>query len=123
LATGGLFFVENVHREMTARENIEMRNFSRLQRHAELKKQKDEIESAVLSLKTNLSLFLVLIFLFLSGVFLSSNVLALIFSLLKSFTPVVTCVINFVKIRALILNFCDVYFNRLYVFTNQIFSQ
>jgi len=94
LSTGGIFFVENVHQEMSARENIEMRNFSRVQRQAEIKKQKDEIASAILSLKTNLSFFIVLIFLYLSFVFLSSDVLAIIFSLLKSLTPVVTCVLS-----------------------------
>jgi hypothetical protein len=83
-ASDGLFFVGDVHREMSARENIEMRKFSTLQHQAEIKKQKDEIQSAFLSLKTNLSLIVFLILIYVLVVFLSSNILALVFSVFKS---------------------------------------
>jgi hypothetical protein len=118
--TGGLFFVEDVHREMSARENIEMRNFSRLQRQAEIKKQKDEIQSAFLSLKTNLSLLVFLILIYSLVVFLSSNILALIFSAGKSQIPVVTCIINFSKIRALVLSYYDDYLRNCTLFKNMM---
>jgi hypothetical protein len=103
--TGGLFFVEDVHREMTARENIEMRNFLQFQQQAEINRQKAEIQSAMLSLKTNLGLLIFLISIVLIAVFSSSNTLAIIFSVLKNVIPVVTCIINFVKIKILMLNF------------------
>jgi hypothetical protein len=103
----GLFLIEIVHNEMPARENIDAENFARIQRQSEMKKRQAEKDSAVLSLKTNLSFFLLLISLFLTGAFLGNDFLAIIFSLVKSQAPVVTSIINFVKIQTLMLNLYD----------------
>ncbi len=92
---GGLFLIENAHRELSARENIEMQAFANRQRQAEVLKYQAEIDSAVLSLKTNLTFFLVLI---------SIYSLAVLFSLFKNLAPVLTSIINFVKIRMLFVN-------------------
>jgi hypothetical protein len=100
----GLFLVENLHQELSGIENIEMANFNDLQRQAEIKKQQSEIDSAILSLKTNMSLIIVLILLLLSVMFLSSDALAVVFTLVKSQGLVVICIINFGKIRALVMN-------------------
>jgi hypothetical protein len=92
LTEGGIFLVENF--------NPEMLNAEGLTKQAEMRKQQEQIESAILSLKTNLSIFLILILLVVSGVFLSSDVISLIFSVLKNLAPVVTSFINFKKIRS-----------------------
>jgi hypothetical protein len=101
---GGLFLIENAHREISARENIEMQAFANMQRQAEVLKQQAEIDSAVLSLKTNLTFFLVLISIYSLAFYLSSDILAVLFSLFKNLAPVLTSIINFVKIRKLFVN-------------------
>jgi hypothetical protein len=105
--SNGLFLIEMVHDEISARENIDIENFVRIQGQAEMNKQQAEKDSAVLSLKTNLSFFFVLIALFLIAMFLNNDFLAIIFSLVKSQAPVVTSIINFVKIQTLMLNLYD----------------
>jgi hypothetical protein len=101
---GNLSFIRDLYQELSGIETIEMRTFRNLERQAEIRKQQAEIKSAVLSLKTNLSLILVLISLPLSVTFLSSDVLAVVFTLIKSLGLVVTYIINFGKIRALFQN-------------------
>jgi hypothetical protein len=104
-ANNGLFLIENVHQEVSAKENKDIENFARIQRQAEIMKRQAEKDSAVLSLETNLSFFFVLILLFLLATFLSNDEVSIIFSLIKSQAPVVTSIINFVKIRTLMINF------------------
>jgi len=71
-----------------------------LARQAEMRRHQAEVYSAILSLKTNLSICLVFILLFLSAIFLASDILAVIFSVLKNMAPVVTFFVNFEKIRS-----------------------
>jgi hypothetical protein len=101
--SNGIFFVEN-GQEMMNREEIENELFSRAQKQQELMKQKAEIDSAILSLKTNLCSFVALISLFVSVAFLSHESLTVILLLVKNLTPVLTSVFNFVKIRNLMQN-------------------
>jgi hypothetical protein len=101
---GNLSFIRDLYQELSGIETIEMRTFRNLERQKEIRKQQAEIKSAVLLLKTNLSIILVLILLPISVIFLSSDVLAVIFTLTKSYGPVVTYIINFGKIRALFQN-------------------
>jgi hypothetical protein len=105
--TNGLFLIEIVHNDISARDNIDIENFARIQRQTEMKKHQAEKDSAVLSLKTNLSFFFVLISLFLLAMYLSIEDISIIFSLIKSQAHVVTTIINFAKIRTLMLNFYD----------------
>jgi hypothetical protein len=98
LATGAIFAVENIELELTNRDEIKAKS---LFIQAEMRRQKAEVDSAILSLKTNLSICLVLILLYLSVIFLASHILAVIFSVLKNMAPVVTIFVNFEKIRSL----------------------
>jgi hypothetical protein len=106
--SNGIYFVEN-GQEMLNREEIENELFSRAQKQQELKKQKAEIDSAILSLKTNLCSFLVLISLFVSVAFLSHESLTVVLLLVKNLTPVLTSVFNFVKICNLMQNSCQTF--------------
>jgi len=81
-----------------------MQAFANRQRQAEVLKHQAEIDSAVLSLKTNLTFFLVLITIYSLAFYLSSDILAVLFSLFKNLAPVLTSIINFVKIRKLFVN-------------------
>jgi len=76
--SNGLFLIEIVHNEISARENIDIENFERIQRQTAMKKRQAEKDSAVLSLKTNLSFFFVLIALFVSAAFFNNDFLAII---------------------------------------------
>jgi len=105
--TNGLFVIEIVQNDISARENEDIENFARIQKQTEMKKRQAEKDSAVLSLKTNLSFFFVLIALFLTAMFSNNDFLAIVFSLVKSQTPVVTSIINFVKIQTFMLNLYD----------------
>jgi hypothetical protein len=102
--TNGLFLIEIVHNDISTRENVDIENFARIQRQAEIMQRQAEKDSAVLYLKTNLSFFFVMILLFLLATFLSNDEVSIIFSLIKSQAPVVTSIINFVKIRTLMIN-------------------
>jgi hypothetical protein len=117
----GIFIVENFNRENSAHENFELRNFAAIQSQSLLKKQQAEVDSAVLSLKTNASYFLFLIVLFLSVALLSSDVLAIMFSILTKLAPVLTCIFNFVKIRTLMLIFLEESFTILVFYKNKFF--
>jgi hypothetical protein len=98
MAPGEIFTVENIELEMANKDEI---NAERFNRQAEMKRQQAEVDSATVSLKTNLGIFLVLILLYFSVLFLSSDVLAVIFSILKNMAPIVTGFVNFEKIRSL----------------------
>ncbi len=106
---------------MTARENFELRSFAVMQSQTLIKQQQAEVDSAVLSLKTNLTYFLVLIFVFMSVVFFSIDILRIIFSILIKLAPVLTCIFNFVKIRTLLLIFLEEYFTKFSFYINKIF--
>jgi hypothetical protein len=101
---GELFIIENVHPHLSAGENIEMQTFAAIQMQTEMKKRQAEIDSAMISLKTILSIFLFLIFYFLLAAFLSSDVLATVFPLFKGQVHVLAYIINFETIRALLFN-------------------
>ena len=109
---GQLFIIENVYNDRR-----ELEAFNRVQQETLLRKQQAEIRSAILSLKTNLIYTCLIFLVFLSAMVISSDIVVLIFSLLKSLAPVITSLINFVKIRALIKSFYeelrDTYFNPL----------
>jgi hypothetical protein len=105
--SSGLSFVESIYQEITARENFELRNLAIIESQSLLKQQKAEIDSAILSLKTNLSFFLVLIFFFLSAAFFASEIFAISLSILTNLAPILTCTFSFVKMRTLMLNFWD----------------
>jgi len=105
-STNGIFFVEN-GQEMLNREEIENELFSRAQKQQELMKQKAEIDSAILSLKTNLCSFVVMISLSVSVAFLSYESMTVISLVVKNLIPVLTSVFNFVKIRNLMLSSCQ----------------
>jgi len=117
----GLFIVGNRFEEMTARQSFELRTFATIQNQSLIKQQQAEIDSAVLSLKTNLSYLLVLIFVLLSTVFFNSNFLGLIFSILTKLAPVLICIFNFVKIRTLMLIFLEESLTMLAFYKNKIF--
>ncbi len=102
-----LSIVESINQEIMAREDFELRNLSVMQSQHLLKQQQAEIDSAILSLKTNLSFFLVLIFFFLSAAFFASEIFAISLSILTNLAPILTCTFNFVKMRTLMLNFWD----------------
>jgi hypothetical protein len=117
----GLFVIDNFRQELSARENIEMNTFTQIQRQAKIKKQQEEIDSAILSLKTNLSFILILSLLYVLGIFVMSDTFSLLFVILKSQAPVVTSVINFVKIRMLMMNVCNDYLTWVKLFIDRIF--
>jgi hypothetical protein len=99
-----LFIIENVHRHLSAGENIEMQTFAAIQMQTEMKKRQAEIDSAMISLKTNLSFIIFLIFYFLLAAFLSSDALAGAFPLFKGQVYVLAYITNLEKIRALLFN-------------------
>jgi hypothetical protein len=105
LIPGGIFLVENFDQERADVDNMNAESFNR---QAEMRKQQAEVASAILLLKTNLSLFLALVFVFLIAIFLSSDVLALIFSFLKNLAPVVTCFVNFEKNQISMVNIANI---------------
>ena len=96
-ASSGIFVVYNVNR----RETLEMEAFERIQNETMLRKREAEMTSAVVSLKTNLIYILVIILIFLLATYLSNDVFGATFSSLKSLAPVITSIINFGKIQAL----------------------
>jgi hypothetical protein len=98
IATGGIFGVENIELDIINRNEMKA-DF--LVKQAEMRRHQAEVDSAILSLKTNLSICLVFILLFLSVIFLASDILAVIFSVLKNMAPVLTGFVNFEKIRSL----------------------
>ncbi len=98
IATGGIFEVENIELDII---NINEMKADFLVKQAEMRRHQAEVDSAILSLKTNLSICLVFILLFLSVIFLASDILAVIFSVLKNMAPVLTGFVNFEKIRTL----------------------
>jgi hypothetical protein len=104
--SNGIFFIEN-GQEMLNREELENELFSRAQKQHELMKQKAEIDSAILSLKTNLCSFVALISLLVSVAFLSHESLTIVLLLVKNWTPVLMSVFNFVKIRNLMQSSCQ----------------
>ena len=66
-----------------------------------------EIQSAIISLKTNFVMTFIMLFIFLLGMIFSSDFLAVIFALLKGQVPLWTTVINFVKIQNLLQQLFD----------------
>jgi hypothetical protein len=98
VAIGGIFGVENIELDIINRNEMKA---DCLARQAEMRRQQAEVDSAILSLKTNFSICLVFILLYLSLIFLESNILAVMFSVLKNMAPVVTSFVNFEKIRSL----------------------
>ena len=99
LTPGVIFLVENFHQERPDNDDdMRAENF-RVQ--AELRKQEAELESAILSLKTNLGIILALLLLLLTAVLLPTDVVAVLFSVLKSLAPALTIFINFKKIRSM----------------------
>jgi hypothetical protein len=68
----------------------------------ELQQKKKEIESAIMSLKTNLIFILSLLFLFVCGTLFSSDFLFLVFTLFKGQSPVWITFFNFLKIQKLV---------------------
>jgi hypothetical protein len=67
-----------------------------------LKQQRKEIDSAITSLKTNLIFTLCLALVALFMVLFSSELLAVLFSLLKGQSPVWTTFFNFLKVQNLV---------------------
>ena len=99
-----MVMVENANPDQ---RELEMQ--ARIQNEATQQRQEAEVRSAVLSLKTNaMYVFILLTFLGFSTVS-STDILPLIFSLHKSLGPVITCVINFSKIRAIVVNSCSLF--------------
>jgi hypothetical protein len=98
MASGPIFPVENIELELTNRDEMKAKS---LFIQAEMRRHQAEVDSAILSLKTNLSICLVLVLLYLSVISLANDILAVIFSVLKNMAPVVTIFVNFEKIRSL----------------------
>jgi hypothetical protein len=99
---GPLPFIENANHE-----TLELEIFSRIQHETLLQKQQAEVRSAILALITNLTYITLIVIVFLIGTLKSSDLLLVIFSLLKSHAPIISSIINFAKIRALLRSVCD----------------
>ena len=112
---GQLFFIENSNHG-----HLEQKIFARIQSETILRKQKAEIRSAILSLNTNLAYVFLIIIVLLVGALCSSDILLVIFSLLKSQAPVVSSVINFAKIRNLMRSSYDELRENLIYFTSLV---
>jgi hypothetical protein len=78
-------------------------------------RQLAEIQSAVRSLETNFVFSSLLIVTFLIGALYSNPISANIFICLKGFSPILTMVLNFVKIQQLVQDFFE---NLILSFTN-----
>jgi hypothetical protein len=118
--SGGIFIVENVNQEISTSEDIEMRNFAMIQSQSFINQQEAEIESAILSLKTNLCLFVVLVFVFLSIILISNDGFAVIFSILAKLVHVLTGIFNYAKMRNLIQKFLEECLADLISFKNKM---
>ena len=99
-----MFLVENANPDQ---RELEMQ--ARIQYDTTQQKQEAEVRSAVLSLKTNVMYVLILLTFLGFGTISPSEILPIIFSLQKSLGPVITCVINFSKIRAIVVNSCSLF--------------
>jgi hypothetical protein len=75
-----------------------------------LEQKKGEINAAIRSLKTNLTLCFILIMTFLLMPVLNPTFGILMISLMKGFVPILTTILNFGKIQNLILS----YWNNLF---------
>jgi hypothetical protein len=73
----------------------------------EAEKLNAEITASIRSLETNLVLVTLIIATFLFGTIFSEGSFAIIFIVLKGFTPVLTTIANFGKIRLLFTSYCE----------------
>ena len=92
-----MFIIENA-----SHNQRELEIFARIQNKTLLRKQQGEITSSILSLKTNLICAFLIVIVVLSVMIFASDIVAVIFTLLKSQASVITTLINFAKIRSLV---------------------
>jgi hypothetical protein len=118
--SGGIFIVENVNQEISTGGGMEMRNFATIKSQSLLKQQQAETDSAILSLKTNLGLFVFLLFVFLSIILISNDGFTVIFSILAKLVYILTGIFNYAKMRDLIQKFLEECLARLVSFKSKI---